>query len=332
MKRAVGNFLLRGGVSVGMIALVLGSQRAHLQSSLDILRTDVHWIFFGLAVLFYVIALAIISIRLMFAFRVQNIRLNFMQTFYLSWIGLFFNLFLPSAIGGDVMKAYYAYKHSKKKMESAATVFWDRLLGFSTLGFMAIVAVFGFNQQIDDPRMDSIFLIFLAVFAFVLVFFLSKRFAKKFRFLKKLIPSEKLRHSLSNAYHSLHAFKSHKPIFAATLLLSFLGQAIFIIVYHWLSLSLGVALNPWLYYILVPLLTVVSMTPSFGGLGVREASVVYLFKHYMPAERALALSLLYDILIYGLSFLGGIFYAIGGGLKPQELRKMEEQQNEFSGS
>lgn len=332
MKKAIGNFLLRVGVSVGMVALVLWSQRAHLRSSLDILRSDVNWIFFTLATVFYVVALAVISLRLMLAFRVQNIHLNFMQTFYLSWIGLFFNLFLPSAIGGDVMKAYYAYKHSNKKMESAATVFWDRLLGFATLGFMAIVAVFGFNQQIDDPRMDSISFLFLGVFAFVLVFFLSKRFAKKFRFIKNLIPSEKLRHSLSNAYHSVYAFKSHKPIFVFTILLSFIGQAIFISVYHWLSLSLGVALNPWLYYVLVPLLTVVSMTPSFGGLGVREASIVYLFQQYMPADRALALSLLYDILIYGLSFLGGIFYAVGGGLKPQELRTLKEKQRELSGS
>jgi hypothetical protein len=57
------------------------------------------------------------------------------------------------------------------------------------------------------------------------------------------------------------------------------------------------------------------MLPSLGGLGVREAGSVYLFSRYMETERALALSLLMDCLIYGFSLLAGAFYAVKGGLK-----------------
>ena len=77
-------------------------------------------------------------------------------------------------------------------------------------------------------------------------------------------------------------------------------------------------------FILIPVLSIASMAPSIGGLGVREAAIIYLFKHYMPNERALALSLLLDMLIYALSFAGGILYAFKGGLKARVMHEMEE--------
>jgi hypothetical protein len=57
------------------------------------------------------------------------------------------------------------------------------------------------------------------------------------------------------------------------------------------------------------------MAPSIGGLGVREASVLYLFSRYLPSERAFALTLLMDIVIYSFSIGSGIWYAFRGGLK-----------------
>ena len=65
------------------------------------------------------------------------------------------------------------------------------------------------------------------------------------------------------------------------------------------------------------------MAPSIGGLGVREASVLYLFGRYLPPERALALTLLMDIVIYSFSIGSGVWYAFRGGLKKQAVDEME---------
>lgn len=321
-KKAVSLFF-RIFVSLGSIALVFWSQRAHLKEAFEILHQHVNWWYVLLAYATHITALGIISLRLKYVFETQHIHLTFKETNYLTWVGLFFNLFLPSAIGGDVIKVYYAYQHSHKKIQSGTCVFWDRLLGFATLVSMAIVAVAFFNKEFDDPRIDYLVFGFLTVFAFMVLFFMSKRFANIFRFLKHLVPSVKLRQMFSEIYHSIYTFKHNRGLFAATLCLSVIGQACFIIVHNWLSLALGISVNPWIFFVLIPILTVFSMAPSLGGLGVREAGIVFLFRHYMPSERALALSLLLDMLIYSLSFTAGIIYAFKGGLKTKLMKEME---------
>src|SRR5690242_18562485 len=98
MKKGIGGLILRVVVSFGAIGLVLWTQREHLHEALQILLKDVSWPYFILAVATYVVALAVITVRLQYVFRVQHIHLTFQETYYLTWIGLFFNLFLPSAV------------------------------------------------------------------------------------------------------------------------------------------------------------------------------------------------------------------------------------------
>lgn len=326
MKKGIGGLILRLSVSFISIALVLWFQREHLHEAFDILRTEVSWIHFAFAIGTYIVALAVITLRLQYVFRVQNIHLTFKETYYLTWVGLFFNLFLPSAVGGDIAKAYYAYKRSNKKIASTTSVIWDRLLGFAMLIAVAMVAVLIFNKELNDIRIDYLVILFLGFFGAVMLFFSSKRIARRFKFLQHLIPSEKIRKVLEEIYHSLHTYKGHLPILFATLFLSLVGQSLFVIVHYWLVVSVGGGVNFWLFFILIPILSVVTMAPSLGGLGVREAAVVYLFQRYMPNERALALSLLLDMLIYAISFAAGVLYAFKGGLKEKMMQEMEDAQ------
>lgn len=324
MKNSIRSLVLRVGVSLVAIGLILWSQKQHLAESVSVLRHEVSWHLFFAGVATYLVALAVITVRLKYVFRVQEILLSFRETFYLTFVGLFFNLFLPSAVGGDIAKVYYAYKHSRKKIEAMTSVIWDRLMGFATLMIMAIAALWFFSKEIDNQRIDYLVYAFLFIFLSVTVFFLSKRVARRFKFIHNLIPSEKWRAHLADIYHSLYNLKKHKTMLLFTFALSFLGQAFFVLVYFWMTRSLGVEMNPWIFFILVPIVSIVSMAPSLGGLGVREAGIIYLFKNYMPGERALALSLLLDILIYGLSFGSGLLYAFKGGLKSNVIHEMEE--------
>jgi glycosyltransferase 2 family protein len=324
MKKKIGSLILRVGISFIAIALIFWSQRAHLHEALHILRTDVSWTFVLVSFMTYFLALAIISWRLQYVFKVQHIKLSFRETYYLTWVGLFFNLFLPSAVGGDIAKAYYAYKHSNKKVAASTSVIWDRLLGFSALIGVAMISVMFYGKEVADIRIEYLVFIFLAFFGGIMLFFSSRRFARSFKFFQFLIPSQKLRTLLEEIYHSLYSYKGHLPILVFTFFLSVVGQSLFILVHYWMTLAVGVSLNVGIFFILVPLLAIISMAPSIGGLGVREAGLIYLFKSFMPNERALALSLLLDMLIYAVSFAAGILYAFKGGLKAKVIHEMEE--------
>src|SRR5205085_1159720 len=57
----------------------------------------------------------------------------------LYFIGMFFNLFLPSSVGGDVVRAWYLNARSGRGMAAAVSVFIDRFSGLLVLLALAVV-------------------------------------------------------------------------------------------------------------------------------------------------------------------------------------------------
>ena len=151
--------------------------------------------------------------------------------------------------------------------------------------------------------------------AFAVVFFASRRFARLFKGFARLIPKEKWKRQLDEIYHAIYGYRHHRGPVLVAVLLSFVGQAVFISTNYWLSLSIGADINFWKFFILIPVISIVSMAPSIGGLGVREGCVLLLFGRYLSQERAGALMILMDIVIYAFSIGSGVWYAFRGGLK-----------------
>lgn len=323
---AIRDIALRVLVSLGAVGLIIYFLHDKLGESLNILRHDVRWEGVLFAAFLQIIALGFLAARLRYVFQVQKIHVTFKESFYLGIVALFFNLFLPSAVGGDVAKAYYAYKHSGKKMESTTSVILDRLMGFAALILMALAALAIAHGDIHDARIDHLVYLALGLMVVTILFFASKRFARVFRFLAILIPSEKWKERLVNIYHAIHNYRHHRGILALCIGLSFVAQIFFVMIHYCLARSLGVDAPLVIFFMLVPLVAIISMAPSIGGLGVREAGITYLFGRIMPTEHALALSLLVDTLLYGFSFLSGIIFALKGGLKQKEFRDMESIQ------
>lgn len=316
MSRNLLQAFLRVGVSLGALAVVIYLMRDKLRESLDILKTGVSWEWFFLAAVGYLLVQVIMAYRLFHFFRVQRIMLSYGQTLYLAILGLFFNLFLPSALGGDVAKIYYAYKHSGKKIESATAILVDRLMGLFAISLIAILAIGWLHLQgkLPNPRILVGAVFFLCVIGGMTVFFGDDRigaFLSRFSF---LLPSVKIRQKISEVYGAVHGYKSHMGTLGIGLLLSVAGQGVLIFLYYWLARSLRLDVPPVAFFALVPLICTASMAPSLGGLGVREAGAVYFLSLYMPSEMALAHSLLMNILLYGFGALSGVLFALRGGL------------------
>jgi len=90
-------------ISVGAIGIIIYLMRDKLGDSMLILKTEVDWRWFFAAVAGYLIAQALMALRLYFIFKTQDIHIAYQESLYLVFIGLFFNLFLPSAIGVMVL-------------------------------------------------------------------------------------------------------------------------------------------------------------------------------------------------------------------------------------
>jgi glycosyltransferase 2 family protein len=327
MENSMKGKILRFSISFVSIGLIVFFMRGKLHESMAILRHEVVWGWFCLAIVFYFVGLAILAVRLQSIFRVQDIRMTFRESYHLGFVGLFYNLMLPSSVGGDMAKAFYAYKHSGKKIEAATSILLDRLLGFVALITMATIGLLCFSKEAESAYIDYAVFGACGVLAFAVAFFTSRRFARLFKGIARIIPKEKWKLQLAEIYHAIYGYRHHRGPVLVAILLSFAGQAVFISTNYWLTLSIGADINFWKFFILIPVISIVSMAPSIGGLGVREACVLYLFSRYLPPERALALTLLMDIVIYSFSIGSGIWYAFRGGLKTQAVDQIEIMQS-----
>jgi glycosyltransferase 2 family protein len=89
------------------------------------------------------LALAVSSIRWWFLLRVQGVHLPVVLVTRITFVGLFFNLFMLGATGGDVIKAFYAayFAPEGKRACSVLTIIIDRALGMLVLAGVVIVAL-----------------------------------------------------------------------------------------------------------------------------------------------------------------------------------------------
>jgi uncharacterized protein (TIRG00374 family) len=326
MFKKIKGSLIRVLVSLTALAVIAYSLRDSLAESFRILSQDVNWNWFILATLFYLFVQIIMAFRLFLLYKTQELVIRFGQTLYLCIVGLFFNLFLPSAVGGDVAKIYYTYKYTGKKIEAASAIFLDRLIGFLAIVLIAIGGLFFLKSNVDQSGIKFSVFFVTTLILLAVVFFMNPNFAKFFKGLKKMIPSEKVKLKLTELYMAISNCRHHRGLLLSGLLCSFVGQFFFIMTYFVASKSLHMEVQAGVFFVLIPMVSIISMTPSLGGLGVREAGLVYFFSMYAEPERALALSLLVNILIYGGGLVAGAIYSLGGGmLKSQNIVDIEKE-------
>jgi len=322
MKKNWG-FLIRFTISLAALAGLLWALRDKLGEAFLIVSRGFRWEWFLVAAALNLGATALISRRLQVVFRVQGVKVSFLQSLYLSILGLFFTLFFPSAFGGDVAKGYFAYQYSGKKLGSLTGVVLDRLLGSVTLVLIALLAVTVYSRSLANPAVERSVWGVLGILLLGTIFITNPRFAKKFQFLSFLIPSAKWRENLGNLYHALREYKNHKKLLVTCCIISVMAQLLFLAMGYFLARALGIGISLWPFFILMPLVGFVSMAPSLSGLGVREAGFVFFFKSLIPTEQAFALSLVYDLLFYGSAVAGGLLFAVKGGLKREILHELE---------
>lgn len=220
----------------------------------------------------------------------------------------FFNLVLPSTIGGDAMRTIdMARRASCATSGVLATVILDRVGGFFGLITVLSLALFFGYGILNDPA-----IIIMAFILFGLVLFLSGiAFSGRFfNFIFRRVPFEKLKDYLYQIHAATASFKGRRRVLFFVWFLSCIGQAGIPFIYYLAAESLGVHVEPVYFFILVPVIMVFSVIPvSIGGLGVRDtACVVLLGKIGIAAEKAFALSLINFGFILIVGIMGGLVY------------------------
>lgn len=298
--------LLRTAISVGFIVFLFYMIREDIPEILHSLKT-INIPLFLFCVLLFFSSFFVLGRRLELILSASEVPLKFSDCLNLTLVGMFFNNFLPSSVGGDLVKAMSIARLTRSKVKSAISVLMDRIFGLFTFVLIPAITYLFYLKQSQNSKVPIIIYSLLAISCVSFVMIFNRSWAKKVAFLEKLIHI-KIMDTLKKVYNGLHNFKNHKWIMVQSLLLSVAGQTVNIFVCYLIALALGAKVSFFYFLVLIPVIHLMSMIPSLGGLGVREYAYMHFLQPIIGREIAVALGILWLFLLFLASFAGGIVY------------------------
>ncbi len=226
--------------------------------------------------------------------------------------GIFFSIFLPSTIGGDIVRTADLAEHTKKAKEVIATVFLDRLSGYIGLVIVILPAFLLGGSLVHDKFVFLSLAAIAGLLVLILLVLFNSFIYSKISLFLSAPGAGRIKEALKNLHHEIHTFRHRKKLILHNLILSFLIQLISPLSIYFIGLALGIKINIIYYFIFLPIIGAVTLLPiSIGGLGLREyLFVIYFAKAAVTKQLAVTMSLLSFSFIVLYGAIGGLIYVL----------------------
>jgi uncharacterized membrane protein YbhN (UPF0104 family) len=260
-----------------------------------------------IAVGFLVISRLAISLRWYTLIRSVNPQFSYQESLRLTLAGLFAANFLPTTVGGDVVRAAGVLKQSEHRMDAVTSIAADRLIG---LFGMAMLIPFGLVETWDWFQGRGIGLSLRGIFSPIVSLGILRSDVLQ-RFIDRI----------KRAFVSLAAWLQRPRALVTALGFTWVHQiALFTNVWMFLN-GMDDPLPWWSIASLWSLSYFITLMPfSIGGLGIRELSITFIYQEIggISVESALTLAVILrglDILasVPGAFFLPTILATLRGG-------------------
>jgi len=208
-------------------------------------------------------------------------------------VGQFFSMFLPTTVGGDVVRGYDLIKATGEWKESLASILVDRLIGFvGFLGF-ALAAWAGFPPARQDPLIRTAFAGFCGLVVVTFAVLGSRRVLRGMLAPFGKIGLGQLQSHAKQFQDALRDSLRRPKRLAAAFGVTAVIQVAAILMYLAVCRALHLAVPLAYLMLIVPIIITISQVPvSLNGWGIREgATVLFLGRIGIAAEQALSLSL-----------------------------------------
>lgn len=283
--------------------LGVGSAARHL---------DAGW--FALAMGLFLVMYFLGTWRWQLLLRAQGIVASFGRVLRLTFMGLFWNNFMPGMTGGDVAKAVLVARENPEKRSAAvSTVIVDRLIGLGALAMISALAI-----ALNFERFQQVGILIFAVLLGCVaagVCILSHRVRRALR-LDQLLRRLPFSDTLMKLDEAFLMYRESRGTLLIAAGLSFAAHACNIGAVVAFGHDLGIDANVLTYFAAVPIIFIAASVPLFpGGWGVRESAFLVAFAAVGVSSvyegRVLLLSLLIGLALMAWSLLGGLFLFVG---------------------
>jgi uncharacterized protein (TIRG00374 family) len=263
------------------------------------------------AIVVHLLAFFIMSIRWWLILRLTGEPIQYGNIWDAYYLGLFCNNFLPTSMGGDVVRIAKLASNGISGHQLIFSTLLDRIVGLLSIIVMGIIGV-NFSNSIRHAIDNQTLFFINCLSALAFIFFLAILNTRFRNFTLNLIMTKiKLWNKLNNfiiyCHDNLESLKNNVVISQAVLL-SIVSQVLVVCTYYLIGLSIQVEVSFLEYILVVPVVALVSNLPiSLGGLGVRESVLVFLMTGTgVDTISAVSISLLYLAILISVTLPGGI--------------------------
>ena len=243
------------------------------------------------------------GLRLWILTRAAGDGLSWLAAIRLTFAGFFAGSFLPSTVGGDLLRGLVMTRHRVAAGEAAILLLVDRILNtFIVLvaGAVSVPVAFGIAWL-------SKYEIVLVSGLPVLIFAVMIMAPKAARLVEAAI-SGKSGRLLTGLGRALKVLPKRSAILTPAIILSFASLGASLLAQYMLVVDLGISISPVELTAVICLVYLVTLLPiSLNGLGLQEASITALLVSLgtQPAV-ALTLALAVRIIMIAVAALGAI--------------------------
>ncbi|GCE24733.1 hypothetical protein KDA_02170 [Dictyobacter alpinus] len=236
----------------------------------------------------------------------EGITIDLKRLINLYLVGIAFNHFLPTGMGGDVVKAYYVGREGRNPSGSISAVVMSRVTGFIGMIIVSVPSLIIWHIAFPQWVVITYGLASLAMCSALFCVFFAVTLLPKF--LKGNWARYRIVTSLLEIGMTLRESLRHPQALCAATIFGVLFHLSAALNYYAFAMILHIHIPLPFFLIIIPMVSLVSVLPTtINGYGLRESTfIAILTSLHVDPSSATALVLLTDT--------QGIFFAVIGGI------------------
>lgn len=306
-------FSIKLAVSLGLLAVLFGRMDA---SRLWIVMREASPLWLLASLSLYLVMILISAWRWRMLLDAQRVAVPAGRLVNSYLVATFFNNFLPSNIGGDVIRVHDTAPAAGSKTLATTVVLMDRGIGLLGLVLVAAVGASSASGDIGTPSwfVPGLWVSFVVGSLLVVPVVLRPHGVARVLSPLRRIHQEWVSERLTRLTTALGRFGENPRAMVWGFAGAVATQAVLVGFYAAIVRSMGIPLAWSHLAVVVPLSFIVQMAPvSVNGFGVREATFsIYFSRLGLPIESAMAVSFMGAVLIMAFSLSGAVAYLARG--------------------
>jgi hypothetical protein len=272
----------------------------------------------------YMVGVLLTFFRWYILVRAQDLPLSLFNAVRLGLVGFFFSSFLPSSIGGDIIKAAMIAREQQRRTVAVSTVLFDRAIGLWGLVWVIVLLGTFFWATGNPVLLDNAYLRFvvftssmvigMSLVGWMVVLMLPSARAEIFAGRLERLP--KIGHTLAEFWRAMWMYRLKQGSVVQAISVSICSHICFVLAFFFASQIFADPARPDTFptlsedFMIVPLGTgLQALFPTPGGMGAGETGFGFLYTKLGKSGPAGVLaSLAQRTVVWLLSLAGFVVY------------------------